>query len=436
MIEVVAIISQLFFFLIIFSFPFTPKILNNFFVFEKKNLNLIDAHGLNVIFFIYFCLIFSFFNFDLKILFKIYFLLALFFTLINFKKITENININDVLKFIIFLMIVISIFFSIAQSVKLEWDGFFWMDKVLVFKNGEDIENLSTHSLTYPHLGSYLWAFFWKNSLIEIEYFGRLFYTYFYIVSIFLIFNISIFNNKNLKILILFMFIILTYEPYLLSGYQEYLIFSTLLIASRFILLLNFNNSKETKLIFLIFLILYLLCWFKNEGTVYFIIFFLSLIFFLKISNQKKFLFFLSIPILMYIKLILENNLIGIANLDNIHKFDINFLFAQDFQILLIKIFKIIYHTIISFLKHPIWLLIISSIIYFMLLINSKLDKKIKYFTVCILLNFGFIFTIFLNFSNIDFMLGLALDRLLFQTSGFYAILVLIFFNNLKLFKK
>ena len=146
-------------------------------------------------------------------------------------------------------------------------------------------------------------------------------------------------------------------------------------------------------------------------------------------------MFFLSIPILFYIRLLLENNLIGIENLNYIHKLDLNFLFTQDFQILLIKIFKIIYHTIISFLKHPIWLLIISSIIYFMLLINSKLDKKVKYFTICILLNFGFIFTIFLNFSNIDFMLGLALDRLLFQTSGFYAILVLIFFNNLKIFK-
>ncbi len=127
MIEVLAIISQLFFFLIIFSFPFTPKVLNNFFVFEKKTLNLIDVHALNIIFFIYFCLIFSFLNLDLKILFKTYFSIALIFVLFNYKKIIENLEISDVLKFIFFLMIVLSMFFSIAQNVKLEWDGFFWI---------------------------------------------------------------------------------------------------------------------------------------------------------------------------------------------------------------------------------------------------------------------------------------------------------------------
>ncbi len=436
MIEVLAIISQLFFFLIIFSFPFTPKVLNNFFVFEKKTLNLVDVHALNVIFFIYFCLIFSFLNLDLKILFKTYFSIALIFVLFNYKKIIENLKISDVLKFIFFLMIILSMFFSIAQNVKLEWDGFFWIEKALVFINGENIKDTSDHSLAYPHLGSYLWAFFWKNSLLEIEYFGRLFYIYFYILSIFLIFNISIINNKNIKILILFIFILLTYEPYLLSGYQEYLLFSTLLITSRFIHLLNFNNSKETKLILLIFFILYLLCWFKNEGTVYFLSFSLPLIFFLKIPNQKKILFFLLIPILFYIKWLLEKNFIGLNNLNSIHNFDLNFLFAQELKILLIKILKIIYHIAISFLKHPIWLLIVSSIFYFVILIKAKLDKKIKYFIICTLINFGFIFSIFLNFSNIDFMLDLALDRLLFQTSGFYIILTLIFLNNLKLFKK
>ena len=66
---------------------------------------------------------------------------------------------------------------------------------------------------------------------------------------------------------------------------------------------------------------------------------------------------------------------------------------------------------------------------------NYKFEKKIKYFLICLILNFSFIFAIFLTFPNLDFMLRLALDRLLFQTSGLYLILVVTLMNNLRLFK-
>jgi nucleoside-diphosphate-sugar epimerase len=34
--------------------------------------------------------------------------------------------------------------------------------------------------LSYPHLGTYGWALVWKNSLIDHEYAGRIFYVYIY----------------------------------------------------------------------------------------------------------------------------------------------------------------------------------------------------------------------------------------------------------------
>ena len=80
------------------------------------------------------------------------------------------------------------------------------------------------------------------------------------------------FQNIFYKILIIVFFIIITFEPYLLAGYQEYLIFSTLIIAARYISFFNFNNARNYKFIFLILTILYLNCWFKDEGVVYFII--------------------------------------------------------------------------------------------------------------------------------------------------------------------
>ena len=71
MTEVIGIISQLLIFLLIFSFPFQPKKLNHLLSLKKNTLNYIDAHALNIIFFIYLATIFSFANLDLKTLLKI-----------------------------------------------------------------------------------------------------------------------------------------------------------------------------------------------------------------------------------------------------------------------------------------------------------------------------------------------------------------------------
>ena len=91
MTEVLSIFFQLFIFLVIFSFPLTPKILNNNFS-QKEKFNFIDTHSINIIFFIYICLIASFLNFDLKLFFKIYFLLSLIWRIIGKVQILPSIN--------------------------------------------------------------------------------------------------------------------------------------------------------------------------------------------------------------------------------------------------------------------------------------------------------------------------------------------------------
>ena len=63
MIEIFSITCQLLVFLIIFSFPFNTDNLNNVLNLKKNTLNNLDAHSLNIIFFIYLCLIFFFFEF-------------------------------------------------------------------------------------------------------------------------------------------------------------------------------------------------------------------------------------------------------------------------------------------------------------------------------------------------------------------------------------
>ena len=100
MIEIVSIITQLIFFLVIFSFPFNPLNLNKILNLKEGTLNLIDAHVTNILFFIYFCLFSSFLNFDLKLLFKFYIVVSASFFLFNFKKSYFVFERSDILNFI------------------------------------------------------------------------------------------------------------------------------------------------------------------------------------------------------------------------------------------------------------------------------------------------------------------------------------------------
>ena len=109
MIEILSIISQFLVFLIIFSFPLTPQILNNSLKL-KKTFTLIDAHSLNIFFFLYICLLLSFTNIDIKIFFKIYFAISVLFLFFNYKKLDLNL-ITQIYSLFFILLLIFSIFF-------------------------------------------------------------------------------------------------------------------------------------------------------------------------------------------------------------------------------------------------------------------------------------------------------------------------------------
>lgn len=436
MTEILSIFIQFLIFLTIFSFPFTPKFLANSLVTKNDSIGFIDSQSLNIIFFCYIALVFSFLNLDLEILFKFYFLFSLIFLIFNLKKF-YSFKKNDYYLFFIFILIVFSIFFSIAQNLKLEWDGQHWLEKALVFINGQNIENLKNVSRhpEYPHLSSYVWAFFWKNSLLEIEYFGRYFHVYFYVISIFLILKRLNNNKKIFQVSIILFFILITYEPYLFAGYQEYLIFSSLIVAARFISLIDFKKINNLKLIYLSILILYINCWFKDEGLVYFVIFSSLLILSLNIPSYYRFTFCLIIIGLVIIQFLLQKYLIGIYDFPQKTSFSNIFSDLSNVKILITKFSKIIFHCLISFIKYPLWLIILISV-FFQFYLIKKFNPYAKYLLTCLIFNFIFILSIFFTFNNFDFMLRVSLDRLLFQTSGFYIPFFIITINNLRLFKK
>ena len=88
--------------------------------------------------------------------------------------------------------------------------------KAILFYNDGLIADLKNSAYShYSFLGSLLWAFFWKISGSEYEYFGRIFFLAIYL---FLILNLLslISVNKNIKIISFLILTLITYDYWLL----------------------------------------------------------------------------------------------------------------------------------------------------------------------------------------------------------------------------
>ena len=172
MTEILNILLQFFIFILIFSFPFCiykKKIilLPNSFLVEGSYLKM----GLNILIHLCGLLFISF----LKIEINFYFYLIIVLSLIsNFifiiSKDEFEFTLDKIIVFIFFILISVGFFLKIAIDLKLEWDGLnHWFPKTLNFFEGVDIDNLKNLGFSeYPHLGPFVWAFFWKNSLFTI----------------------------------------------------------------------------------------------------------------------------------------------------------------------------------------------------------------------------------------------------------------------------
>ncbi len=436
MIELIAIFLQFCIFFIIFLFPFNPKNLNKLVNTKMHSINYIDCHAINIMVFINVLLVASFFKIHLNHIFIALFLISIFFLIKRKNEYLLVMKRKNLLKFIFFFIVIIAMFINAANAPRLEWDGHHWITKALVFFNNEPIQNLKhTYMPEYPHLGGYIWAFFWKNSLLKYEYFGRLFQIYFYITSIFTIFNIVNFKSEKIIYLLIFSLIIITYDPYLFGGYQEYLIFSTLLIASRFISQINFNKNSPNKEILLILFILSPLIWFKEEGIFYLLIFGSLLIFMQNFNIKKKISYIIGMLFLIYTQHHLQKHVIGF------YGFPVEFMtqtFVEqitDFKIILLKFIAITKHILIASIKYPLWIIIIFSFL-FLLFKNfyRKENYHFKYFLHAFLLNVCFVYAVYLHDPNpYEFILSVTLDRVIFQTSGLYLINIIFLVNMFKI---
>jgi hypothetical protein len=427
--EIILIFLQIIFIAIFFS--------NTFLQLNKKitinSLGFFGKTSMNLIWILNIFLLLSFINVDLKILYFIFFVIN--FSIFIFNKIKNNtiykLNIDCIL--LIFLTFLISI--DLASNLYLGWDAkLFWYLKSLNFYENQSFENLKNiPAFDYPHLGSYLWHLFWKYPFNVYEYHGRIFYVFLYTFSIFLFFeNLKI--NILKRIILILITILITYSYNInFSGNQEILVFSLIIIATKYSFYLFYNEKKINR--FEIILVILgasnLLAWIKNEALFFALILIFSLLLTAKLKKNEKVIFILGSLLIIIVK-----SLIFLKFQTALSSFEFQHTFGE---INLINIFNkirvIIFYLTVYVIQVPIYLIL--TLVIFFIFFNYKIDNVKLYIFYFALLNFLFIIIAFLfAMQDVEWQARVGMKRVLFETSGFYLIsLLYLIKKTIKFFK-
>jgi hypothetical protein len=427
--ELIYLFLQLIFFLILSS-------INTHFFFSNNHqsyeINYYEKISFNLILQLNLVLFLSFLNINLTMIINLYLITCMFFLIINCKNFNKKFFKTDT--FImnsIFLTFVCSILFiNIAFNLTLSWDTEkFWILKVLNFHNGNSIEDLANlYRSHYPFFGDLIWALFWKISLISEEYAGRLFFAFFYVISIStLIQNLKL--TKIYKFIFITLIILSTYNyRELLSGNKEVIIFSL------FCLLLSciyqFNKKKcQFETYYLVFFIVTsnLIIWTKQEGFIYLITLILSILFFSNLHNKKKLIILLSAIGFYLLKF----------SIYNFYNFDLNLKSCcyYDFtpegifnKLSIERLLLVLKFLTYAFFHHALFL--IGFVFTILSFFKKKLIKDFLYLYFLMLINFAFIIIIFMmTDADLELMLKTGIDRLAFMCLPIFIMLLIEYIN-------
>ncbi len=434
MIELAGIALSLLTFLIFSIFPLTVNFSDQYLL--KYKFYKYDFLLINLLINFILLLLLSFTKINLSYYFIFIVFLSLSFNLVLFFKDKTYFSRFNEINFLYFILINLIIFIFIAKEPTLSWDS----QKNWFYKSQSFFYNYNFFDLGkilgvdyYPHLGPYLWGFFWKNSLLNYEYSGRFIYVFVFLLSIFSICDL-LNVKKNIKTLIITIILLVSYDNFLFKGYQEVLIFSLLIFASKNIYNYIFYQKKLNLVI--CFICLNLLPWIKNEGYLFLIIFIISLGLLIKKFSKKieiiLFIFF-SIFLLLIKKLLFLNYL----DVNLTHGGNINFeITINDFINFMIFLFK---GFIVAIFKYKIWIFIFISM--FLISKNKKIKNKDNQFIYFLRINIFLYFFLILGiyFSVSDHIYGIqwwidnSLDRILYQVSGLFIIYIVLAVNNSKI---
>jgi len=261
----------------------------------------------------------------------------------------------------------------------------------------------------------------------DFEYLGRIFYIFIYVLSIFSI--VDCLKIKYLeKIIFAILLISLTYKYNLFSGLQDVLIFSFILLSARFIYFF-FDKDFQGHINFLIIVILSLtnvLFWIKNEGIFYSLFIIFSLLIANKLPIKKKLYLILGSIFLLLFRIIMFNY----YNIElNKGYFQLEETLNFDFLSIVEKSKLIIFYLFVNVTRNLIYLITIPLLIYIVMIHKIKnITKFISYFFI---LNLAFVFSTYLfKMTEVEILLKASMDRVLFQTSGIYFLIIIVFVNN------
>ena len=426
MIEIFYILIEILFITTFFSLPII-LIDKNYYT-KSLKFNFIDKISINLIIFANILFLFSVLNINTKYFLYLYILVLFYLVLFNFKKIyLKNIKIEYF--FIILLLFTFLLSIDLADQIYFSWDAKSnWFFKTLNFYQNQNIENLKNfNNFDYPHLGPFIWSFFWKFPHGKFEYLGRIFYIFIYLLSILSVSNCLKVENLE-KAIFAILLISLTYNYELFSGLQDVLIFSSILLFVRFAYLIYEKNNRSDNLLLISILvgIFNLLCWTKNEGVFYgFFLFFALFVTFNFSKLDKKFII-LGTILLLLIRILFfkyyDNQL-------DPQYFQMKETISFDLILLIHKLKTVTYYALIYVSQNPIYLITIPILAY----IIYKYSRKniVNFITYFFILNFIFIYlTYMFKMDEVELLIKASMKRVIFQTSGFYFLIIIIYINN------
>ncbi len=426
MIELLNIFSFSLFLSLFFYLPFFKKNISNKNIFLDNN----DLKVISFLILINLLLILKLLNFNISqitnIFYSIFFIFVIYF-LTNFKKFIFEKNIY--FYFIVNLLVLFILSIQVSNNLTLYWDAQkFWLPKAIVLYNNGSISDLQNSFYShYSFLGSLSWAFFWKISGFEYEYFGRMFFLALYCFG--LLNFLSLINlDRNLKTISFLLLVIITYDYWHFRGTQEILIFSFLLILSKYLFNLILENKSSKFNLSVILLLLNLIIWTKNEGILLSLIISFIILIFLKENIRFKLIFFSLIIFLIFLRFAIFK-LYGL-DLDLSQDFDfpnIITIFINNFKTTNIYIIsKYVFYSTVKF-PH----IILSLFFALLIMFDRKLFKKIIFLYVYLFLSIFLIFFIYLSSpQKLEFMVSTGSLRLLFEFSAPYLLFILFFFRE------
>ena len=424
--EIIEIFIQILFTLFIISFPIT--LLKTDSKSKISAFSFIDKLSINLIFLINILFFASILNINSKYVLYLYVISIIFLYFFNFRKFNFK-SIKLDYYFLVLLSFIILISIDIAHELYFAWDvQAHWFLKALSFFQDQKLDNLKNLTYAdYPHLGTYIWSFFWKFPLNSFEYLGRITYAFIYVLSIFSITE-CLKAHVYEKIIFAVLLISLTYSYEIFSGSQDVLLFSLILITAKFSYYFFEKKLVPNRLQLILILLgtANIICWVKNEGIFYAL--FLLFCFFItnNLILKNKIALITGSLIIVSLRIFIYNSY-NIELDPGVFEFEKSLNF--EFLLILEKIKIITFYLIIYLTQNPIYLLTMPVLIY--ITFKYPLKNITKFVIYFLILNFSFIYLTYLFMhSETELVARFSMKRVIFQTSGFYFLAIIILINN------